>query len=165
MEAVRPVRSGLTATLTALAVIALVGCSPATPSSSSTTSPATGLTSTAATSTSTTATTASTTAASSAPATPSGSTGAASASAAAARPCRTSQLTASLGTGTGAAAGHVYPFLVLTNKAATACTVTGYPGVSFVGDGNGTQLGAAATREPCRSPRSRLLPVPPRMRS
>jgi len=41
----------------------------------------------------------------------------------------------------------MYPFLVLTNKGSTACTVKGYPGVSFVGNGNGTQLGAAATRE------------------
>ena len=38
------------------------------------------------------------------------------------------------------------PFLVLTNKGGTACTVKGYPGVSFVGN-DGTQLGAAATRE------------------
>jgi hypothetical protein len=37
--------------------------------------------------------------------------------------------------------------LVLTNKGSTPCTLTGYPGVSFVGNGNGSQLGTAATRE------------------
>lgn len=46
-----------------------------------------------------------------------------------------------------AAAGHTYPYLVLTNTGTAPCTLTGYPGVSFVGDGNGTQLGAAAARE------------------
>jgi hypothetical protein len=41
----------------------------------------------------------------------------------------------------------MYPVLVLTNKGSTACTVKGYPGVSFVGNGNGTQLGSAASRD------------------
>ena len=61
--------------------------------------------------------------------------------------CLAGQLTATLSAGAGGGAGHIYPFLVLTNKGSTACTVKGYPGVSFVGNGNGTQLGAAATRE------------------
>src|SRR5665647_361655 len=61
--------------------------------------------------------------------------------------CLAGQLAATLGDGAGGGAGHMYPFLVLTNKGSTACTVKGYPGVSFVGNGNGTQLGAAATRE------------------
>ena len=61
--------------------------------------------------------------------------------------CLAGQLTATLGAGAGGGAGHMNPFLVLTNKGSTACTVKGYPGVSFVGNGNGTQLGAAATRE------------------
>jgi hypothetical protein len=61
--------------------------------------------------------------------------------------CLTSQLTVTLGPGAGGGAGHEYPNLVLTNKGGTPCTVVGYPGVSFVGNGNGTQLGAAATRE------------------
>jgi hypothetical protein len=34
--------------------------------------------------------------------------------------------------------------LVLTNKGTTTCTLQGFPGVSFVGNGNGTQLGAPA---------------------
>jgi len=36
---------------------------------------------------------------------------------------------------------------VLTNASSRTCTLGGYPGVSFVGDDNGTQLGAPAERE------------------
>ena len=61
--------------------------------------------------------------------------------------CLTGQLTATLGAGAGGGAGHMYPVLVLTNKSNAACTVKGYPGVSFVGSGNGTQFGAAASRD------------------
>ena len=61
--------------------------------------------------------------------------------------CLASQLTATLGGGAGGSAGHQNPYLVLTNKGSTPCTLKGYPGVSFVGNGNGTQLGAAATRD------------------
>ncbi|MDN6795501.1 MAG: DUF4232 domain-containing protein [Propionibacterium sp.] len=41
----------------------------------------------------------------------------------------------------------MYPYLVLRNTGTETCTLTGYPGVSFVGDDNGTQLGASAGRE------------------
>jgi hypothetical protein len=34
--------------------------------------------------------------------------------------------------------------LVLTNNGPEECSLQGWPGVSFVGDGNGTQLGQAA---------------------
>lgn len=54
----------------------------------------------------------------------------------------------------------MYPVLVLTNKGTTACTVKGYPGVSFVGNGNGTQLGAAATREAAGIPITTLTLAP-----
>lgn len=37
--------------------------------------------------------------------------------------------------------------LALRNTGSTACTLQGWPGVSFVGGGNGTQIGAAATQE------------------
>jgi hypothetical protein len=144
MEAVRLVRSGLRATLSTLVVLALVGCTPSTSTSSSTTPPPASLTSAAGTSTSSAPSVGTTTGRSP---TASASRSIPSALATAARLCLTSQLTASLGPGAGAAAGHTYPFLVLTNKGTTECSVTGYPGVSFVGDGNGTQLGAAATRE------------------
>ena len=43
----------------------------------------------------------------------------------------------------GAAAGSVVINLVLTNTGQQRCTLQGWPGVSFVGDGNGTQIGAA----------------------
>lgn len=37
--------------------------------------------------------------------------------------------------------------LALRNTGSTTCTLQGWPGVSFVGGGNGTQIGAAATQE------------------
>ena len=46
----------------------------------------------------------------------------------------------------GGAAGSTYGDLVLTNASGTACAMTGWPGVSYVGGGDGTQLGAAADR-------------------
>jgi hypothetical protein len=58
--------------------------------------------------------------------------------------CDTADLAGSLGQGTGGAAGSVGVTLVLTNNGSEACDLQGWPGVSFVGDGNGTQLGAAA---------------------
>ncbi len=62
--------------------------------------------------------------------------------------CPASQLRGSLITPPGAAsAGSVHRVLVLTDAGSTACTVSGFPGVSFVGDGNGTQLGSAARRD------------------
>lgn len=52
-----------------------------------------------------------------------------------------------MGAGQGGGAGHFFPYLVLTNSGTTICTLRGYPGVSFVGNGNGTQLGAPADRD------------------
>lgn len=57
--------------------------------------------------------------------------------------CASADLAVSLAAGGGGGAGNLLPYLVLTNKGSTACTMRGYPGVSFVGDNNGTQLGAA----------------------
>ncbi|WP_369372210.1 DUF4232 domain-containing protein [Promicromonospora sp. Populi] len=45
----------------------------------------------------------------------------------------------------GASAGRNEVAIVLTNEASTPCVLQGWPGVSFVGDDNGTQIGAAAT--------------------
>ncbi|HEY8280859.1 MAG TPA: DUF4232 domain-containing protein [Leifsonia sp.] len=61
--------------------------------------------------------------------------------------CDTSDLSGSITSGGGGAAGSVAVTLVLTNTGAKACTLQGWPGVSFVGDGNGTQLGAAAEQD------------------
>lgn len=58
--------------------------------------------------------------------------------------CETAKLTGTLGPAEGGAAGHVGVTLVLTNTGTSTCSLQGWPGVSFVGDGNGTQLGAAA---------------------
>ena len=57
--------------------------------------------------------------------------------------CTSAVLSAALSAGGGGAAGSRLPYVVLTNTGATSCTLQGWPGVSFVGDGNGTQLGAA----------------------
>lgn len=58
--------------------------------------------------------------------------------------CATSQLSGSIGAGGGGAAGSVEVTLVLTNNGSAPCSLQGWPGVSFVGDGNGTQLGKPA---------------------
>lgn len=49
---------------------------------------------------------------------------------------------------TGAAAGTDYGNLRLTNVSDHACRTGGYGGLSLVGDGDGTQIGAAAARDP-----------------
>lgn len=45
----------------------------------------------------------------------------------------------------GGSAGHYELEIVLENEASEPCVLQGWPGVSFVGDGDGTQIGAAAT--------------------
>lgn len=73
--------------------------------------------------------------------------GSAAGSAGSSGACTTSDLSADLTQGDGGGAGSTYPDLVLTNTGSTACTLRGFPGVSLVGDDNGTQLGAPATRD------------------
>ncbi len=58
--------------------------------------------------------------------------------------CHSSQLSAAL-TNVSGAAGTIYSHLTFTNKSATSCTMSGYPGVSFV-DGAGHQIGSATPR-------------------
>ena len=60
--------------------------------------------------------------------------------------CRTRQLAGSINTKGGGAAGSLYVRLVLRNVSGRACHTGGFPGVSYVGDGNGTQIGAPADR-------------------
>jgi hypothetical protein len=74
--------------------------------------------------------------ASSSPAPPSG----------AAPACATSVLTGSLGSG-GAAAGTTFYSIEFTNTSGSACTLYGYPGVSFV-TASGSQVGSPATENP-----------------
>ncbi|HYQ32605.1 MAG TPA: DUF4232 domain-containing protein [Lapillicoccus sp.] len=47
-----------------------------------------------------------------------------------------------------AAAGHRYGVIRLRNAGDRACVVQGYGGLSYVGGGDGTEVGAPADREP-----------------
>lgn len=58
--------------------------------------------------------------------------------------CTSAHLDLTLTAGGGAGAGSRFPYIVFTNTGSTSCTLYGRPGVSFVGNGNGTQLGAPA---------------------
>ena len=51
-------------------------------------------------------------------------------------------------------AGNTTIPLVFTNTGSAACEIGGYPGVSFVGDGNGTEIGAPAERDSGVSPQT-----------
>ena len=55
-----------------------------------------------------------------------------------------STLAGSIVDGGGGAAGSVDLNLALRNTGSGSCTLQGWPGLSFVGDGNGTQIGASA---------------------
>jgi hypothetical protein len=57
-----------------------------------------------------------------------------------------------------AATGHRFGVIRLTNTGDRACVVQGYGGLSYVGGGNGTQVGAAADRDPGKAPRVVLQP-------
>jgi hypothetical protein len=60
--------------------------------------------------------------------------------------CQTPDLTGSLEVVEGgASAGHYEVAIVLENEAAGPCVLQGWPGVSFVGHGDGEQIGAAGT--------------------
>jgi hypothetical protein len=59
-------------------------------------------------------------------------------------PCGTSELAASLGASQGAA-GSFYTAVVLTNKSHSACTMVGYPGVSYISS-SGAAVGQPASR-------------------
>lgn len=51
---------------------------------------------------------------------------------------------------TQGAAGSSFGRIVVTNTSTRPCTVHGYGGLSLVGHGNGTQIGAASVRMPSR---------------
>ncbi|MGI8701077.1 MAG: DUF4232 domain-containing protein [Nocardioidaceae bacterium] len=44
-------------------------------------------------------------------------------------------------------AGHVHGWIVLRNVSVHACATRGFGGLSYVGDGDGTQIGAPADRD------------------
>lgn len=71
------------------------------------------------------------------------------AAAAAVVPCTNAELRASYHR-TDAAMSHRYGRIVLKNVSDHACRTGGYGGLSYVGGGDGTQIGAPADREPGR---------------
>lgn len=56
------------------------------------------------------------------------------------------------------AAGTQYVLLTFRNTASSTCVLDGHPGVSFVGKGNGTQLGTPAQRMSSSTKRVVLKP-------
>ena len=60
--------------------------------------------------------------------------------------------------GGDAAMSHVFGRIVLRNTSEDTCYVKGYGGLSYVGGGNGTQVGAAADRTPAATPKTVLEP-------
>lgn len=61
--------------------------------------------------------------------------------------CTTAQLAGSVRSSSGGAAGSSEISLILQNTSSASCTLQGWPGVSYVGHGNGTQIGAAAQQD------------------
>ena len=64
--------------------------------------------------------------------------------------CSTSGLRVALGEANGGA-GHLFVPIVFTNTG-VACTITGFPGVSYVGGADEHQIGDAAVRDPVATP-------------
>jgi hypothetical protein len=60
--------------------------------------------------------------------------------------------------GGDAAMSHVFGRIILHNVSDRACYVKGYGGLSYVGGGNGTQVGAPADRTPSNTPKTVLQP-------
>ncbi len=128
----RPVRS-LSALAAAAMLVAAAGCSSGSKSSSAGTSTSSSsTTTTTASGSSTTTSVTSTSAGSSSTSTPSSNR------------CRTSQLTAAVGSSQGAA-GSTYTAITLTNHSSVTCVIKGYPGVSLL-DASGHAIGTPATR-------------------
>ena len=65
--------------------------------------------------------------------------------------CTTANTRVTVGESSGAAGSTVVP-LVFHNASSVPCTLKGYPTVAFVGDGNGTQIGAVAQQDPTVPP-------------
>jgi len=61
--------------------------------------------------------------------------------------CTTSVLKVTTGSGGGGTAGSYYSYIDFTNTGSIPCRIDGYPGVSLTSS-SGTQIGAAATRDP-----------------
>jgi hypothetical protein len=74
-------------------------------------------------------------------------------------PCPTSALRVSVSASQGAAAGSSYYPIVFTNISGAACTLFGYPGVSFVAGAGGSQIGIPAKENPAH-PRQLITLAP-----
>jgi hypothetical protein len=74
-------------------------------------------------------------------------------------PCATSALRVSVSASQGVAAGSSYYPIVFTNISGAACTLYGYPGVSFVAAAGGSQIGIPATENPAH-PRQLITLAP-----
>jgi hypothetical protein len=150
MKAHRTVRAAGTAILLTAVVVALSGCAdgdtPVTPPPATTTVTATSTSTPSQSTASARVGTAPSTAAAAPPSAATGSNDSGSRSGA----CNTEHLSAELGQqdgrepGSGSGMSHQELSIILTNTGTAPCTVQGWPGVSFVGKGNGTQIGAAA---------------------
>jgi Protein of unknown function (DUF4232) len=62
-------------------------------------------------------------------------------------------------------AGHSYGWIVLRNTSGHTCSTGGYGGISYVGDGNGTQIGAPAVRVDAKAVKTIVLAPGQRLRS
>jgi hypothetical protein len=95
------------------------------------------------------------------PGTPTGSAGTghgtATASGADHNACATGQLHVTVHS-SGAGAGQRYDVIVFTNTGEHACSITGWPGVSYVAGSDGHQVGAAARRDGKMGRTHRLAP-------
>ena len=63
-----------------------------------------------------------------------------------AQTCTVNELSVQLGAPDSGAGTTVVP-IIFKNTGGRTCQIEGYPGVSFVGGGNGTQIGAPASRD------------------
>jgi Protein of unknown function (DUF4232) len=133
----RPARILIALTAVAGAAALLAGCGTSTPAAS----PSTAASASTSPSASPTATPA--------PAPTASPTTTTSPSAPAVAACATSALHVAVPSGGGgAAAGSTYYPIQFSNTSSSPCTLYGYPGVSFVSAAGGSQIGAAATRDP-----------------
>ena len=87
-----------------------------------------------------------------------------SVSAASVRECRNADLVATYRSG-GPAMNTLYGWIELRNVSQRSCTVRGYGGLSYVGHGDGSQVGSPAQRDPSTRVLTRLLEPGGRVRS
>ncbi|MFD1722308.1 DUF4232 domain-containing protein [Amnibacterium endophyticum] len=62
---------------------------------------------------------------------------------------------------TGSGAGQRLSYVVFRNTGSSPCVLEGWPGVSLVGDGNGTQVGRAAREQGALQPGERPIMIAP----